>query len=397
MKIRAKDRVDLQKFCQQIEELRGEVYSSVSYADFEHLKKIERRGRICSLLGYATVWLFPNLITAFLISFGQFTRWLLAHHILHKGYDRVPGIPVHYTSKGFAQGWRRFYDWFDWIHPAAWHFEHNILHHYHTGEDADPDLVERHVQFIHEARIPKWAKYVIVMIAGITWKYTYYAPNTISVIDPEHKKALKQKSIVYLTIKNVLDFRNKFVRRLWVSCYLPYISFRFVAIPACFLVFGTKFAVYALINMLLAECITNLHSFLVIGPNHTGSDIFKFNYHYEGKEQFLVHQVLGSVNYKTGNDLIDHLQIWLNYQIEHHLFPDLPMLQYQRIQPRVKAICDQHGIPYIQENIFVRFRKMTDICVGNAKMLQLDSYEDFPFAEAEIRPAHYTVEANCAL
>ena len=29
------------------------------------------------------------------------------------------------------------------------------------------------------------------------------------------------------------------------------------------------------------------------------------------------------------------MSIWLNYQIEHHLFPDLPMRQYGLIQPRV--------------------------------------------------------------
>ncbi len=33
-------------------------------------------------------------------------------------------------SQRFAQGKRRFIDWFDWILPEAWNYEHNILHHY---------------------------------------------------------------------------------------------------------------------------------------------------------------------------------------------------------------------------------------------------------------------------
>ena len=35
----------------------------------------------------------------------------------------------------------RYLDWLDWMLPEAWVFEHNVLHHSHTGEDADPDLL----------------------------------------------------------------------------------------------------------------------------------------------------------------------------------------------------------------------------------------------------------------
>ena len=74
------------------------------------------------------------------------------------------------------------------------------------------------------------------------------------------------------------------------------------------------------------------------------------------------------MNYHTGGDLRDYLQMFLNYQIEHHLFPDIPMLQYQRIAPKVKAICEKHGVPYVQESVWKRFRKMADVFVGRAKM-----------------------------
>ena len=39
------------------------------------------------------------------------------------------------------------------------------------------------------------------------------------------------------------------------------------------------------------------------------------------------------------------------------------------------AECKKHNIPYIQENVFKRFRKMTDICVGNTSMPMV---EEFP-------------------
>ncbi len=36
----------------------------------------------------------------------------------------------------------------------------------------------------------------------------------------------------------------------------------------------------------------------------------------------------------------------LSFQIEHHLFPDLPAHRYAEIAPEVRAICEKHGLPY---------------------------------------------------
>jgi linoleoyl-CoA desaturase len=36
----------------------------------------------------------------------------------------------------------------------------------------------------------------------------------------------------------------------------------------------------------------------------------------------------------------------LSFQIEHHLFPDLPSNRYAEIAPRVRAICERYGLPY---------------------------------------------------
>ena len=44
-------------------------------------------------------------------------------------------------------------------------------------------------------------------------------------------------------------------------------------------------------------------------------------------------QVLGSTNFRTGGDVNDFLHGWLNYQIEHHLWPDLSPRQLQFAQP----------------------------------------------------------------
>ena len=119
--------------------------------------------------------------------------------------------------------------------------------------------------------------------------------------------------------------------------------------------------------------------FLVVGPNHAGDDLYRFDDKPKSKGERLARQVVGSVNYRTGSvggiggsrigrDLVDAAHLWLNYQIEHHLFPDIPMLKYQQYQTRIREICERHRLPYIQQSVFRRFAKMAQNFVGNTKM-----------------------------
>ena len=82
----------------------------------------------------------------------------------------------------------------------------------------------------------------------------------------------------------------------------------------------------------------------------------------------MVRQVLGSTNYACGNEWLDYGQLYLNYQIEHHLYPDLPMARYREVQPKVRAVCEKHGVPYLQESVFTRVKKMLAVAVGTASM-----------------------------
>ncbi len=145
---------------------------------------------------------------------------------------------------------------------------------------------------------------------------------------------------------------------------------RFVVLPALFLPLGwwAAFSVFA--NSVLAEAFTNVHSFLVIVPNHAGDDVHRFDRPSTDRAEFYVRQVLGSVNMRTGGNLNDFLHGFLNYQIEHHLWPDLSPLQYQKAAPEVRAICAKHQVPYLQEPLSRRLGKLLRVLTGQASMLQ---------------------------
>ncbi|MUM33025.1 fatty acid desaturase, partial [Mycolicibacterium sp. CBMA 361] len=45
----------------------------------------------------------------------------------------------------------------------------------------------------------------------------------------------------------------------------------------------------------------------------------------------------------------------LSFQIEHHLFPDIPAHRYAEISPEVKALCEKYELPYNSGPIHKQF------------------------------------------
>jgi fatty acid desaturase len=313
-------------------------------------------------------WPFA-ILAATLISTGNVGRWAnVTHPVLHGAYDKVPNIPKKYTKKHYANGSRRWLDWLDWIHPKAWMYEHNIMHHYHLGEADDPDNVERNMQWLIQSKTPMWARRLFVYLFAGTWKFTYYAPNTLRILQNKKLKEENKKEITDYQF----DPRTPFGFELWWNYYLPYFAIKFIVIPALFIPLGITAVWNALIIVLIAEFFANLHSFLVIVPNHSAEDIYMFNKPYKGHGEFYLRQIMGSVNYKTGSDWNDFIHGFLNYQVEHHLFPDMPLSFYQKTQPLVKEICKKHNLEYRQESVFKRIGMTIDLMIGKTKLLRVD-------------------------
>jgi fatty acid desaturase len=386
-------RVDVEALVADLREIRRTLDEGVGAPDLAHLRRIERWGRTSSALGYATAWMAPNPISAALISQGILTRWLVAHHVSHRGYDRLSGVPARHTSRVFARGRRRLLDWMDWILPEAWHEEHDVMHHYHLGEQADPDLLEQNAAWMEERRVPAPLRAALIGGLALTWKWLYYAPSTLDVLQRARARRARAPEPPPAELLSPFNARG---RELWRRCLLPHALWRFVALPAVFLPLGPGAAANVLINSIAAELLTNLHAFLIIGPNHTADDLYRFDTPARSKGEFYLRQIVGSANYTTGsapgrstlrNDVVDYLQMWLNYQIEHHLWPDLTMLQYRRAQPLVAAACARHGVPYVQESVFRRAGRMLRVLLGRTRMRRLEPGPRPDRAAAEPSPS----------
>ena len=376
--------IDKEQFQKDIEEIKDNL-GPVSEEDFQHLLKLERWSRAASYGGFyltfvivaiEAIYGLSNLafwasaiFAGVLIGVGNVTRWAdITHPVLHGAYDKVPNIPTQYTKRGYARGTNRYFHWLDWIKPEAWEYEHNIMHHYHLGEEDDPDNVERNMQWLINSNIPMFMKRMFVYIFAMTWKFTYYAPNTMRILDNKERRKRREPEIMEY---NYSPFTDR-GQRLWKEFYLPYGLVRFVATPLLFLPLGMTAVWSVLAIVLIAEAYANLHSFLVIVPNHSAGDIYQFSEPHKSQGEFYLRQVMGSVNYNTGTDLLDFTQGFLNYQIEHHLFPNTPQSYQQKMQPLVKEICEKHNIEYRQESVWKRIGMTVDLMVGKTKLLKVD-------------------------
>jgi linoleoyl-CoA desaturase len=65
----------------------------------------------------------------------------------------------------------------------------------------------------------------------------------------------------------------------------------------------------------------------------------------ESRAEWYLRQILGAANFR-GGPLLHIMSGNLGFQIEHHLFPDLPSNRYAQISERVQALCEKYDIPY---------------------------------------------------
>jgi len=397
--------LDLNAFAADIKELGRILEKNQGPDDVRHLDKMIMWSNSLLIIGISTMWYgFAwgfNPISAFCVSLYTFSRWtMIAHHTCHGGYDRCHPNKGRFNRFKFGLGslFCRMRDWLDWMVPEAWNVEHNNRHHYCLSELDDPDLVENNLAEIREADAPMIMKYLIVLGAMLSWKWFYYAPNTYKELKLAQcrrqgtpiPKGVDPRDAV--TIRSIIAGTNPFysVSELFTKVLGPYLIIHFFLLPLPYLFLGRYMGVGSLYffnafrTLILGEVMTNAHGFLAVVTNHAGDDMYRFSKScrpFSGS--FYLRQVIASVDFAMGTNVIDFMHGWLNYQIEHHLWPNLSMLSYQKSAPMVRGICEKHGIPYIQENVFIRLKKTVDIMVGNSNMRQFPDIYERKFLELD--------------
>ena len=98
----------------------------------------------------------------------------------------------------------------------------------------------------------------------------------------------------------------------------------------------------------LANVIRNVWSYAIIFCGHFPDQTYTFTQEETDDETrggWYVRQLTGAANI-DGGPLFHVMSGNLGYQVEHHLFPDMPSTRYGEIAPKVREICMRYGLPY---------------------------------------------------
>jgi fatty acid desaturase len=99
---------------------------------------------------------------------------------------------------------------------------------------------------------------------------------------------------------------------------------------------------------LTANFVRNVWAFTIIFCGHFPDGVSTFTEEEaegETRGQWYLRQMLGSANIE-GSQIFDVMSGNLSYQIEHHLFPDLPAHRYAEMSVEVREICERYGLTY---------------------------------------------------
>jgi fatty acid desaturase len=97
-----------------------------------------------------------------------------------------------------------------------------------------------------------------------------------------------------------------------------------------------------------ANIIRNVWSYAIIFCGHFPDQTYTFTedeVRDETRGAWYVRQLTGAANI-DGGPLFHVLSGNLGYQVEHHLYPDMPSTRYGEIAPKVREICERYGLPY---------------------------------------------------
>jgi linoleoyl-CoA desaturase len=66
------------------------------------------------------------------------------------------------------------------------------------------------------------------------------------------------------------------------------------------------------------------------------------------EDEWAVHQLRTTANFANGKSWVLWFTGGLNYQIEHHLFPNISHIHYPAISRIVRDVCKEYQLPYVE-------------------------------------------------
>jgi linoleoyl-CoA desaturase len=283
----------------------------------------------------------------------------IGHNVLHGQWDWMNDPQINSST----------WDWDTASTAEAWKHSHNYVHHTFTnirGKDKDLGYEIMRID-PHQAWHPVYLLqplYNLVLMAFFEWGVAFHDLDFEAIRTGSKSKAQVKRELA--------GIREK-ARSQIVKDYVAWPLLGSLAMAAVDAVIETRsggrrggrrgglagFAGDALRGAggsfrstakanATANVVRNVWAYAIIFCGHFPDQTYTFSaaeVEDESRGGWYVRQLVGAANIE-GGPLFHVASGNLGYQVEHHLFPDLPSTRYAEIAPQVKQICERYRLPY---------------------------------------------------
>ncbi|MFT4523192.1 MAG: linoleoyl-CoA desaturase [Bacteroidia bacterium] len=235
--------------------------------------------------------------------------------------------------------------WFIGGSDINWQIQHNVLHHSFTNIDEMDEDIEtvsilrfsphaEHKKIQRFQHIYAWFFYSLMTIMWATAKdfkqLIRFEKNNLIAAQKRTFKGLLAELIVVKIIYYIifLVLPMIFLPLVWWQVLIGFIVMHFLA------------------GLILAAIFQPAH----VMPN-TAFPLPSDQGDMENK--WAIHQLLTTVNYAPNSRIFSWYVGGLNYQVEHHLFPNVCHVHYKKISEIIKKTAEEFNLPYYSEPTFL--------------------------------------------
>ena len=321
---------DIEDIGRRLDAIRAEVIAARGASDAAYIRKViavQRTLEMASralLLGsrYRPAWLAG---TAGLAVAKILENMEIGHNIMHGQWDWMRDDKIHSTT----------WEWDNASPSDQWKHSHNELHHTYTNVIGRDNDLGYGIMRVDEDQ--RWHPFYL---AQPLWNFVNacFFEFGIAAYDLELGKNLKSKRR-----RSSPEFRERgrqTLRKIRGQALKDYVVHPALSGPSFLSTLGATAT---------ANLIRNLwtHSVIMCGHFPEGVQTFeRRSIEGETRGEWYLRQMLGSANI-TGRKLTHIMTGNLSYQIEHHLFPDLPSNRYAEIAPKVRQLFHDYRLAYV--------------------------------------------------
>ena len=318
---------DVEELARELDAIRTDIEESRGERDARYVRRTIQLQRALAAGGRIALMASRNRVawvagTAMLAAAKIIENMELGHNITHGQWDWMNDPEIHSTE----------WEWDTTSPSVQWKKSHNFVHHKYTNiVGMDDDVGYGLLRVTRDQRWDKWnignPVYNLLLGTLFEWGVALHGVEMSKV-----RRGEKSKDEVRRDLRVIGKKVGKQVGKDYVV--FPALSGR-----------NWKHTLRANVT---ANLIRNYWSYMVIFCGHFPDGAEKFTpeeYEAETHPEWYLRQMLGSANFKAG-PIMAFMSGNLCYQIEHHLFPDLPSNRYAEISERITALCDKYDLPY---------------------------------------------------